>query len=76
MDPLGQFVAAGRPNLVLGHQMPASNTLGQPLYTTVEARAKNNIRMNILKSVANENTDAKIGLPAKLYMKIGPERSH
>lgn len=35
MDPLGQFMAAGRPNLVLGHQMPASNALGQPSYTTV-----------------------------------------
>ena len=40
MDPLGQFMAAGRPNLVLGHQMPASNALGQPSYTTAEERAK------------------------------------
>lgn len=39
MDPLGQFMAAGRPNLVLGHQMPASNALGQPSYTTVEEGA-------------------------------------
>lgn len=39
-DPLGQFMAAGRPNLVLGHQMPASNDLGQPSYTTVEKIAK------------------------------------
>lgn len=39
MDPLGQLMAAGRPNLVLGHQMPASNALGQPSYTTVEEGA-------------------------------------
>lgn len=29
-DPLGHFVAAGRPNIVLGHHMPASKALGQP----------------------------------------------
>lgn len=34
MDPLGHCVAAGRPNLVFGHQMPASKALGQPSYTT------------------------------------------
>ena len=34
MEPLGQLMAAGRPNWVLGHQMPASKALGQPSYTT------------------------------------------
>lgn len=43
-DPLGQFMAAGRPNLVLGHQMPASNDLGQPSYTTVEERESRKIK--------------------------------
>lgn len=45
MDPLGQFMAAGRPNLVLGHQMPASNALGQPSYTTVEEGQTTHIRI-------------------------------
>lgn len=40
-DPLGQSMAAGRPNLVLGHQMPASNDLGQPSYTTAEEKEQN-----------------------------------
>lgn len=31
MDPLGHGTAAGCPNLVCGHQMPASNALGHPL---------------------------------------------
>lgn len=30
-DPLGHGTAAGCPNLVCGHQMPASNALGHPL---------------------------------------------
>lgn len=30
-DPLGHGTAAGCPNLVCGHQMPASNAFGQPL---------------------------------------------
>lgn len=48
MDPLGQFMAAGRPNLVLGHQMPASNALGQLSYTTVEERTN---KKNILEGL-------------------------
>ncbi|KAG7276377.1 hypothetical protein CRUP_014409 [Coryphaenoides rupestris] len=40
MDPLGQLTAAGRPNLVLGHQMVASKALGQPSYTTGEEKKK------------------------------------
>lgn len=30
-DPLGHGTAAGCPNFVCGHQMPASNALGHPL---------------------------------------------